>query len=64
MRLRTRNWSDEKIQDCKKYAQLLIEITSGDYSPSMLTIDTTNTDVTEVASQIKGQINKWVLQYA
>ncbi len=41
MRLRTRNWSDEKIQDCKEYAQLLIEITSGDYSPPMLEIVTT-----------------------
>lgn len=59
-RLRERNWSEEEIQNHKNFAKRLLEIADEVYNPPMPTIDTTDTDVTEVASQIK----EWVLQYA
>jgi dephospho-CoA kinase len=58
-RLRERNWSDEMIQQYKNFAQRLLEIADEVYTPPMPTVDTTNTDVTEVAAQIK----EWVLRY-
>lgn len=59
-RLRQRNWSEEEIQNHKSFAQRLLEIADEVYNPPMPTIDTTDTDVTDVASQIK----HWVHQYA
>jgi dephospho-CoA kinase len=59
-RLRERNWSDEMIQDYKNFAKWLIENADKEYTPPMPTVDTTVTNVAEVASQIK----EWVLQYA
>jgi hypothetical protein len=58
-RLRERNWSEEEIQNHKNFAKRLLEIADEVYNPPMPTIDTTDTDITEVASQIK----EWVLQY-
>ncbi len=60
LRLRERNWSEEMIQDHKEFAQALLDIADKDFNPAMPTIDTTDTDVTLVASQIK----EWVLRYA
>ncbi|MNL12319.1 hypothetical protein D3C87_1331830 [compost metagenome] len=59
-RLRERNWTEEEIQNHKNFAKRLLEIADEVYNPPMPTIDTTDTDVTEVASQIK----EWVHQYA
>ncbi|GIO56965.1 hypothetical protein J21TS7_52830 [Paenibacillus cineris] len=59
-RLRERNWSEEEIQNHKNFAKRLLEIADDVYDPPMPTIDTTDTDVAEVASRIK----EWVLQYA
>lgn len=59
-RLRERNWSEEEIQNHKNFAKRLLEIADEVYNPPMPTIDTTITDVTEVASRIK----EWVHQYA
>ncbi|MBB6669778.1 AAA family ATPase [Cohnella nanjingensis] len=58
-RLRERNWPDEMIQRYTSFASRLIEISDEFYNPPMPTIDTTNTDVAEVAIQIK----EWVLRY-
>jgi dephospho-CoA kinase len=58
-RLRERNWSEKEIQNHKNFAKALLEIADKDYNPPMPTIDTTNADVTVVASQIK----EWVLRY-
>ena len=58
-RLRERNWSEEMIQDHKEFAKALLDIADKDFNPAMPTIDTTDTDVTLVASQIK----EWVLRY-
>ncbi|MCQ4088401.1 AAA family ATPase [Saccharibacillus sp. JS10] len=52
-RLRARNWSDEDIETHKNFAKKLLEIADEAYTPPMPTIDTSETDVTEVASQIK-----------
>ncbi|MFB4323450.1 MULTISPECIES: AAA family ATPase [Paenibacillus] len=59
-RLRERKWSKEEIQNHKNFAKRLLEIADEVYNPPMPTIDTTDTDVTEVASRIK----EWVHQYA
>ncbi|WP_253300724.1 AAA family ATPase [Paenibacillus lautus] len=59
-RLRERNWAEEEIQNHKNFAKRLLEIADEVYNPPMPTIDTTVTDVTEVASRIK----EWVHQYA
>lgn len=59
-RLRERNWSEEEIQNHKNFAERLLEIADEVFNPPMPTIDTTDADVTEVASQIK----EWVHQYA
>lgn len=59
-RLRERNWSEEEIQNHKNFAKRMLEIADEVYDPPMPTIDTTDTDVAEVASRIK----EWVLQYA
>lgn len=59
-RLCERNWSEEMIQDHKNFAKALLDIADKNFNPPMPTIDTTDTDVTLVASQIK----EWVLQYA
>lgn len=59
-RLRERNWSEEEIQNHKNFAKRLLEIADEVYNPPMPTIDTTATDVTEVASRIR----EWVHQYA
>lgn len=58
-RLRERNWPEEEIQNHLNFAERLLEIAGEAYNPPMPTIDTTETNVTEVASQIKG----WVEQY-
>ncbi|WP_054028761.1 AAA family ATPase [Bacillus sp. FJAT-28004] len=58
-RLRERNWSDEMIQDHKDFAEKLLEIADKEYNPPMPTIDTTETDVSIVASHI----NEWVRRY-
>lgn len=58
-RLRERNWSEEDIQHHKDFAKRLIEIADEAYHPPMPTVDTTETNVSQVASQIK----KWILQY-
>jgi dephospho-CoA kinase len=58
-RLRERNWSEEMIQDHKNFAKALLDIADKNFNPHMPTIDTTDTDVTLVASQIK----EWVLLY-
>lgn len=58
-RLRERNWPEEEIQNHKSFAKRLLEIADEVYNPPMPTIDTTDTDVTEVSSRIK----EWVLQY-
>ncbi|WP_229106707.1 hypothetical protein [Paenibacillus sp. 1001270B_150601_E10] len=44
----------------KDFTKRLLEIADEVYNPPMPTIDTTDTDVTEAASQIK----EWVLLYA
>lgn len=54
------NGSEEEIQYHKNFAIRLLEIADEVYNPPMPTIDTTDTDVNEVASQIK----EWVHQYA
>jgi dephospho-CoA kinase len=59
-RLRERNWSEEMIQDYKKFAKWLIENADKEYNPPMPIVDTSIADVADVAAQIK----KWVLQYA
>ncbi|QTH43238.1 AAA family ATPase [Cohnella sp. LGH] len=59
-RLRERNWSEEEIQTHKDFAKRLLEIADEVYDPPMPTIDTTETNVTEVAVTIK----EWVLRYA
>lgn len=59
-RLRERNWPDEDIQNHINFAKRLIEIAHEDFNPPMPTIDTSNTDVTNIASEIK----EWVLKYA
>jgi broad-specificity NMP kinase len=59
-RLRDRNWPDEMIQEYKNFAKWLIENADKAYNPPMPIVDTTVTDVADVAAQIK----KWVLQYA
>lgn len=59
-RLRERKWSEEEIQNHKNFAKRLLEIADEVYNPPMPIIDTTDTDVTEVASRIK----EWVHQYA
>lgn len=59
-RLRERNWLEEEIPNHKNFAKRLLEIADEVYKPPMPTIDTTDTDVIEVASQIK----EWVHQYA
>lgn len=59
-RLRERNWSEEEIQNHKNFAKRLLEIADEVYNPPMPTIDTTVTDVTDVASRIR----EWVHQYA
>ncbi|MGN7760572.1 nucleoside kinase [Paenibacillus sp. 22594] len=58
-RLRERDWSVEMIQEHKNFAKALLDIADKDFDPPMPTIDTTDTDVTLVASQIK----EWVLRY-
>ncbi|QYR19173.1 AAA family ATPase [Paenibacillus sp. sptzw28] len=52
-RLLERNWSEEMIQDHKNFAKALLDIADKNFNPPMTTIDTTDTDVTLVASQIK-----------
>ncbi|WP_280140353.1 AAA family ATPase [Paenibacillus jilunlii] len=59
-RLHLRGWPEEEIQNHINFAKRLLEIADEVYNPPMPTIDTTDTDVTEVASQIKD----WVQQYA
>jgi broad-specificity NMP kinase len=59
-RLRERKWSDEMIQEYKNFARWLVENADKAYNPPMPIVDTTATDVSEVASQIK----QWVLKYA
>ncbi|QGQ93856.1 nucleoside kinase [Paenibacillus psychroresistens] len=59
-RLRERNWSEEMIQDYKKFAKWLFENADKEYTPPMPIVDTTFADVADVAAQIK----QWVLQYA
>lgn len=59
-RLRDRNWSVDMIETHKDFAEKLLEIADTAYNPPMPTIDTTETDVTIVASAIK----EWVLGYA
>ncbi|MGZ9583309.1 nucleoside kinase [Paenibacillus marinisediminis] len=59
-RLRARNWPDEMIQEYKNFAKWLVDNAEKEYTPPMPIVDTTNTDVADVAAQIK----KWVLQYA
>lgn len=59
-RLRERNWPDEDIQNHINFAKRLLEIAHDDFKPPMPTIDTSDTDVTNVASEIK----EWVLKYA
>ncbi|CAG9622754.1 AAA family ATPase [Sutcliffiella rhizosphaerae] len=58
-RLRERDWPENMIQDYKNFAQKLLEIADKEFSPSLQTIDTTETNVTDVASQIK----EWILTY-
>ncbi|MEK5059210.1 MULTISPECIES: AAA family ATPase [unclassified Paenibacillus] len=58
-RLRERNWPEEEIQNHLNFAARLLEIAGEAYNPPMPTIDTTETDVTQVALQIK----EWVHQY-
>ncbi|WP_341278774.1 hypothetical protein [Paenibacillus sp. FSL H8-0537] len=57
--MRERNWSDEMIQEHINFAEKLLEIADKEYNPPMSTIDTTETDVSIVASQIK----EWILRY-
>lgn len=59
-RLRERNWSDEMIQDYQNFAKRLMEIADEQFTPPMPTVDTTDTGVADVASQIK----EWVHRYA
>jgi dephospho-CoA kinase len=59
-RLLERNWSNEMIQEYKNFAKWLIENADKAYDPPMPTVDSTVTDVSEVAAQIKN----WVLTYA
>lgn len=47
------------IQDHKNFARALLDIADRDFNQPMSTIDTTDTDVTLVASQIK----EWILRY-
>ncbi|PWW00893.1 broad-specificity NMP kinase [Paenibacillus cellulosilyticus] len=58
-RLRARNWSEEMIETHRDFAEKLLEISHTAYDPPMPTIDTTETDVTVVASRIK----EWIHQY-
>nr|WP_285891104.1 nucleoside kinase [Paenibacillus pasadenensis] len=60
LRLRARDWSEEMIQDHKDFATWLVENADTAYTPPMPIVDTTHTDVAEVALQIKG----WVQRYA
>ncbi|MDQ0884710.1 nucleoside kinase [Peribacillus sp. V2I11] len=58
IRLRTRKkMTDEKIQYIKKLAKWFIEI-ADKYNPPMPIIDTSKTDVTKVAEQIR----EWILE--
>lgn len=52
-RLRERDWSEAMIQDHMDFAKALLDIADKRFDPPMPTIDTTNTDVELVASQIK-----------
>jgi len=58
-RLLDRNWSNEMIQEYKNFAKWLVENADKAYDPPMPIVDTTVTNVTEVAAQIKN----WVLTY-
>jgi len=59
-RLRARNWAEEMIRDHQDFAKALLNIADKNFNPPMPTIDTTESDVTLVAAQIK----EWVLRYA
>lgn len=59
-RLHERNWSEEMIQEHQSFAKWLLENADKAYSPPMPTIDTTSTDVGEVARQIKIWIQQWI----
>lgn len=59
-RLRQRNWSEEMIQNHKDFAKWLVENADKAYMPPMPIVDTSNTDVSEIAAQIK----EWVIKYS
>ncbi|WP_224723496.1 AAA family ATPase [Paenibacillus vietnamensis] len=60
MRLRERNWSEDMIREHIQFAKWLVENAGKAYTPPMPTVDTTNTDVREVAIQIK----RWIQRYS
>lgn len=59
LRLRQRNWSDDMIQEHKEFAKWLLEHADKAYTPPMPIVDTTHTDVSQVALQIK----EWIQAY-
>lgn len=58
-RLRARNWPEEMIQEHKNFAKWLLENADKAYTPPMPIVDTSNTEVAEVAAQIR----EWTLKY-
>lgn len=63
-RLRSRpnkaTWTDEKLKDHEEFAQWLLDNAETAFNPPMPTIDTTYTQPSEVAKQIKEYvIQKW-----
>jgi hypothetical protein len=58
-RLRARKWSDDMISEHKSFAAWLLEHADSDYDPPMPTIDTSETEPPEVATQIKD----WVYRH-
>lgn len=59
LRLRERSWSEDMIREHIQFANWLVENADKAYTPPMPTVDTTGTDVREVALQIK----RWIEQY-
>lgn len=55
-RLRARNWSEDMIGEHKSFAKWLLENANTAYDPPMPTVDTSHTEVYQVAQQI----SEWV----
>ncbi|MFD2614895.1 AAA family ATPase [Paenibacillus gansuensis] len=56
LRLRARNWSENMIHEHKSFANWLLENADKAYTPPMPTVDTSKTEVYEVALKIR----EWV----